>query len=191
MTDARIVNPSASPRVQGAKRMLVGLIVAVSGSLALSAWAQPAPGGPGGHHGPRGGFGGPGFFMGNPEHAGRMIDRMLDGLNATEAQRTQIKQIAQSAASDLRAQHESARGLHEQAMALFSAPVVDARAVETLRQQQLAQHDQTSKRMTQAMLDISNVLTPEQRVKLAERMKKRADMMRERMNREHPGRLTK
>ena len=54
---------------------------------------------------------------------------------------------------------------------------VDARAVETLRQQMLAQHDLTSKRMTQVMLDVSRVLTPEQRKTLSDRMAQRRAMM--------------
>jgi protein CpxP len=41
----------------------------------------------------------------------------------------------------------------------------------------LAQHDAASKRMLQAMLDVSRVLTPEQRAKLAERMQQRREMM--------------
>ena len=72
-----------------------------------------------------------------------------------------------------------------------AAPNVDAAAAESLRQQMLQQHDQASRRMLQAMLDVSKVLTPEQRVKLGERMKQRADTMRERrqrMEREQPAR---
>jgi Spy/CpxP family protein refolding chaperone len=121
--------------------------------------------------------------MGNPERIGRAVDHMLDGLNATDAQRAQVKQIAQAAAADLKTQHQAGRGLHEQGLALFTAPVVDARAVEALRQQSLAQHDQASKRVTQALLDISAVLTPEQRVKLGERIKQRAQHMHERTDR--------
>ena len=34
------------------------------------------------------------MFRGSPERMGRMIDLMLDGLNASDAQRGQIKQIA-------------------------------------------------------------------------------------------------
>ena len=37
--------------------------------------------------------------------------------------------------------------------------------------------------MLQAMLDAGKVLTPEQRAKLAERMKQRGEIMRERMDR--------
>ena len=100
---------------------------------------------------------------GSPEHMGRMIDHMLDGLNASDAQRGQIKQIAQAAATDLKAQRDAGRGLRERGMQLLTTPNVDANAAEALRQQMLAQHDQASKRMMQAMLDISRVLTPEQR----------------------------
>ena len=62
-------------------------------------------------------------------------------------------------------------------MALFAQPTVDARAAETLRQQMLAQHDQVSKRALQAMLDVSRVLTAEQRKALADRMAQRKAMM--------------
>jgi Spy/CpxP family protein refolding chaperone len=62
-------------------------------------------------------------------------------------------------------------------MSLFAQPTVDARAVETLRQQMLQQHDQSSRRWMQAMLDASAVLTPEQRKQLAERMQQRREMM--------------
>ncbi|MBX3621041.1 MAG: Spy/CpxP family protein refolding chaperone [Rhizobacter sp.] len=185
MFQATKVSSAAPHAVRGTRGVAVGLLMAVAGTLAVSAWAQPE-GGPGfarhAMHAPRGGdFGGPGLFMGRPEHIARGVDRLLQGLNATDAQRTQIVQIAQAAASDLRAQHEAARGLHERGLALFTAPVVDARAVEALRQERLAQHDQASKRMTQAMLDVSAVLTPEQRARLGERVQQREARMKERM----------
>jgi Spy/CpxP family protein refolding chaperone len=182
MFETTTVKAAGAERSRGIKRVALGLVMAVAGTLAVSAWAQ-AQGGPHGG-GPRGGgFGGPGMFMGPPEHVARSVDRLLDGLNATDAQRTQIKQIVQAAAADLKAQHDASRGMHEQGLALFTAPVVDARAVETLRQQTLAQHDQASKRMTQALLDISAVLTPEQRVKIGERIKQRGERMHEHMQR--------
>ena len=77
----------------------------------------------------------------------------------------------------MRAQHEAGRALREQAMALFTQPTVDANAVEALRQKQMAVHDEASKRMTQAMLEISRVLTPEQRKQIAEQMTQRREMM--------------
>jgi periplasmic protein CpxP/Spy len=124
-----------------------------------------------------------GGMMGNPERMGRMMDHMLDGLNATDTQRSQIKQIAQAAGTDMKAQHDANRALHEKALQIFAAPNVDAAAAEQVRQQLLAQHDQMSKRTLQAMLDASKVLTPEQRAALGERMKQRNATMRDRMKR--------
>ena len=59
-----------------------------------------------------------------------MVDHMLDGLNATDAQRTQIRQIAQAAAADLKAQREAGRALRDKGMQIFTAPTVDAAAAE-------------------------------------------------------------
>lgn len=150
------------------------VLVAVLGSVALASWAQP---GPGGHRG--GHEGGPGM-MGMPMQ-GRMMDRMLDSVNATAEQRTQIKQIVERNAADRKAQFESHRALREQGMKLFSQPVVDANAAEALRKQMLSQHEEGSKRMMQTMLEVSRVLTPEQRKQLTDRMAQRGEMMRRHM----------
>ena len=58
-------------------------------------------------------------------------------------------------------------------MQVFTAPTVDANAAEPLRQQTLQQHDQMSRRMTQAMVAAASVLTPEQRAQIGERLKDR------------------
>lgn len=169
------VRSKAGPLVQRGMRWVVAAtFVAVSSTVALSAWAQPMMGGHGGGHG---------GMMGSPERVGRGIDHMLDGLNATDAQRAQIKQIAQAAATDMKAQREAGRTLREKAMAILAAPNVDAAAAESVRQQIQALHDQGSKRTLQAMLDASKVLTPEQRAKLGERMKQREAQRADRMQR--------
>lgn len=162
--------------------MLVSVLFVAAATVAVSAEAQERP------HGMRGGDGGHGghgmmMFGGSPERMGRRIDHMLDGLNATDAQRAQIKQIATAAATDLRAQRETGKGLRERSLQIFAAPTVDAAAAESVRAQMLAQHDQVSRRTLQAMLDVSKVLTPEQRAKVGERMKQRGAMMHERMER--------
>ena len=179
MTDATTMTGSRTAAGQRALRWLVaGVLLAVSATVAVSAWAQHAPGGPG-HHG----MGGAGMFMGSPEHMGRMVDHMLDGLKASDAQRSQIKQIAQAAAADLKSERDAGRALREKSLQIFTAPTVDAAAAESVRQQMLAQHDAASRRMLQAMLDISRVLTPEQRAKMGERMQQRHQAMQEHMQR--------
>ncbi|HEV7576566.1 MAG TPA: Spy/CpxP family protein refolding chaperone [Caldimonas sp.] len=188
--------------------VLIGMAMTLLAALSLSAWGQAAPPpppmgerGPGmmfpgrGEHGTgmggmhRGeggmhhGMGDGMMFRGSPERIARMVDHMLDGLNATDAQRTQIKQIAVAAATDVKAQAEAGRGLRQRALQAFTAPNVDAAAAEQVRQQMLQQHDQMSRRVTQAMLDIARVLSPEQRARLGERMRDRQARMEDRMKR--------
>lgn len=176
-------------RAHGAAALLrwvmVSVLVVAAAAVAVSAEAQERP------HGMRGGGGGGHgmmMFGGSPERMGRRIDHMLDGLNATDAQRTQVKQIASVAATDLRAQREAGKGLRERSLQIFIAPNVDAAAAESVRAQMQAQHDQASRRTLQAMLEVSQVLTPEQRAKIGERMKQRGTMMNERMERTQPER---
>lgn len=161
-----------SPLHGQAGRWALGAVIALSATLGVAAWAHDSAHGdrPGPHAGMGGSGFGPGLFAGPSERIDRTVDRLLDGLNATDAQRTQIKQIATATATDLKAQREAGRSLHERSVQLFTAPVVDANAAEQLRQQMLAQHDQTSRRTLQAMLDVSRVLSPEQRATLAQRM---------------------
>ncbi|MDP3084286.1 MAG: periplasmic heavy metal sensor [Rubrivivax sp.] len=150
--------------------MAAALVLALGGGLTQTAFASPQGGhGIGAGHG---GHGGHGAMMGNP----RQMERMLDGINASPEQRSQIRQIMQTAATEMKAEREAGRALHEQARQLFTQPNVDARAAEAVRQQMLARHDQASKRTMQLMLDVSRVLTPEQRQQIAERMSQRRTM---------------
>jgi protein CpxP len=160
---------SAIQRAAG-RWAMVALVAVSATAFGAAAWAEGAHGGRWGHAGGAGPFG-PGLFGGPPERIERGVDRMLDGVQATDAQRAQVKQIALAAAQDLKAQRSAGRGLFERNMQLFAAPVVDANAAEQVRQQMLSQHDQSSGRMLQAMLEISQVLSPEQRATLAKRMK--------------------
>lgn len=180
------------------RRVVATSVVALACGISVAAWAQPygGPGrgwhaagmGAGGGYGPGMGHGmgpgmgpGAGFGAGMGPGMGLMggpgMTRALDGVGATAEQKAQIQQILQAARTDMRAQRDSGAALHEQMRSLFAQPNVDARAVEALRQQMLARHDAASKRMTQAMLDASKVLTPEQRKALAERMTQRRELM--------------
>ena len=123
------------------------------------------------------------LFNGPPEQINRVVDRLLDGLSASDAQRAQIKQIALAAATDAQAQRASEGSLRDKALLVFTAPTLDPAAAEALRQQMLVQHEQASKRTLAAMLDVARVLTPEQRAKVAALMKQREAVMQERRER--------
>lgn len=182
MSDSMVIGSKSSPQARrGFKMAVATALIAVSSVVSVSAFAFGS--GPGGHHGRHGGgFGGPGMFMGSPERIERGVDRLLDRVgNATDAQRQQIKVIAKAAAADLAGQRDAGRALRDKSLQIFTAPTVDAAQAESVRQQLLVQHDNTSRRVLQAMLDISRVLTPEQRAKIGEGIKQRQQRMQERM----------
>jgi Spy/CpxP family protein refolding chaperone len=185
---ARIVNPpgevmqrSASHTTPAGTRGMSGLmrLLAASTALALAGGLmQTAAAAPYSVHG------GPGSMpaMGQMDSLlvahPRQLERLFDGIGASAEQRAQILQIAQDARADLRAQREAGRGLREQGQALFVKPVVDEAAVEDLRLQALAEHDKASRRMVRALLDMSLVLTAEQRQTLAQLMEERRTTLR-------------
>jgi Spy/CpxP family protein refolding chaperone len=61
---------------------------------------------------------------------------------------------------------------------LLTQPDIDPKAIEDLRAQAMARHDAASKRMTQAMVEASQVLTPAQRQQIAQHVEQRREMMR-------------
>lgn len=142
-------------------------VTAVAASLALAGVAAQAAGGPGGpgeHH-----RGGPAMMMPFGGHMGHMLELV----NATDAQRSQIDAIFKAARQDLAGQRDAGRKLHEQMATLYAAPNIDAAAIEATRAQMSAQREAASKRLSQATIDAARVLTPEQRAKIAEVVKKR------------------
>jgi Spy/CpxP family protein refolding chaperone len=147
--------------------MRVGTVAA---ALALGGVAaQAAPGGHGHHRG------GPAMMAEGGGMFGGRIEHLLDVVNATDAQRSQIDAIFKAARQDLSGQREAGRQLHRQMAALYTAPNIDAAAIESLRAQMSAQRDAASRRMSQASIEAARVLTPEQRAKVGELMKKRME----------------
>ncbi|MCY4756949.1 Spy/CpxP family protein refolding chaperone [Pelomonas aquatica] len=139
-------------------------VAAVAAALALGGLAAQAQPGPDRHGAP------PDMMEAGP--FGGHLGHLLDLANATDAQRSQIEAIFKAARQDLAGQRDAGRQLREQWVALFAATNVDAVAIESVRAQMSAQHDAASKRMSQAGIDAARVLTPEQRGKIAEAVKK-------------------
>ena len=168
------------------------LAVAAAATVLALSLSAPAVASPGGrqahgemHAGMHAGMHGGGADGGMGMMGGKHLERALDRAGATAEQKAQIRQIAEATRSDLKAQHEAGKSLHEQQRALMAQPNIDARAAETLRQQKMAQHDAVSKRMLQSQLDMARVLTPEQRQQLTQMMEqRRSQMQRHRSERE-------
>lgn len=140
---------------------------AVAGVLTLSTLGAC------GHH--RGGWHGGGDDPGSRiEH---MVDRVFSRVEASDEQKARITSIATDAYRDLAPLRGQFRSARSQALELLTAEQIDAAAVESLRSDQVKLLDQASNRATSAMTEIAQVLTPEQRAqvreKIAARMEKR------------------
>ncbi len=106
----------------------------------------------------------------NERRDGRVANRMFERIKATPEQREKILGIMKNSKGDLRAQHE-ARLANRKAMSeALAAASLDRTAIEKLRQAQLAQAEAQSKKRTDTMVAIAEILTPEQRQEMAKMM---------------------
>jgi Spy/CpxP family protein refolding chaperone len=116
-----------------------------------------------------------GAFMGGPltpaqidDRIDRMTRHMAIELDESADQQAKIAGIAKAAVGDLRPLHEKAQAARSQAVALLTAPTIDRSAIERLRAEQIALAETASKRIAQAVADASEVLSPDQRRKVAD-----------------------
>lgn len=107
------------------------------------------------------------------QHLDRMLKHMYVEIDATDAQKQKIDPIVKQAAKDLQPLRAQVREARREGMKLLSADTIDRGAIERLRTQQIAAADAASKRFTQALTDVAEVLTPPQRRTLAQRFEHR------------------
>jgi len=119
------------------------------------------------HHGGRfGGMGGPFLTPGRIE---RIVDRVVAQVDGSSDQKQKINAILRGVADDLypiRQQHLEGR---KQIREVLAAPTIDRAKLEALRVQQMQLADAVSKRLTTAIADAGDVLTPAQRAELGKR----------------------
>jgi len=115
-------------------------------------------------------FGGPLTPAQIDEQIDRVSKHLAIELDANQEQQIKIANIAKAAVADLRPLREKAVGTRSQAISLLTAPTIDRTAIESLRAEQVGLAETASKRIAQALADAAEVLTPEQRRKVAEWM---------------------
>jgi protein CpxP len=101
---------------------------------------------------------------------GRRLDRILDKVNATASQRSQIKAIWEGLRPQLKAQRQQRAALRKQIVADLTAQTIDANAIEQLRQQSMAVADKLSSLFTQGIVQTAQVLSPDQRKQAQQEM---------------------
>ena len=109
-------------------------------------------------------MGGGGFM----EHR---IGSVLDELDATSEQEDKLWNIIDKARAEIRPTFRDLRETREEVIELLGKSTIDRAAAEKLRSERIAAIDDASRKMTTALLDAAEVLTPEQRAKLAEHLK--------------------
>ena len=145
------------------RRWLAGVTLAaafVAGGATLPLVAAYAQGGPPGHmmsHGPGG------------MHAMAMahVGKMLDQVGASADQKSRIHSILQAGFAPMAGLHGDMERTHAGLHAILAAPTIDRGALEQLRAAEIAKLDDASRTATKAFADAAEVLTPEQRAKLA------------------------
>jgi periplasmic protein CpxP/Spy len=168
-------NPDQAPSNRRSRRgalllalVAVALLAGITGNLLSKAFGQAS------WHHIR--WHGGGVFGGSlsPAQIDDRIDRMTKHmaieLDATPDQQVKVANIAKAAAADLRPLHEKALATRAQAVTLLTAPTIDRSAIERLRAEQIGLAETASKRIAQALADAADVLSPEQRRKVADWM---------------------
>jgi protein CpxP len=169
----------AAPRPRRLRRALYATALLLTGGVIGAVVAGPSlaqrwdGGPPWAHHGfgPHE-MGDPGARMFFPGPIERGVERLGWVTDASSEQKSKINAIAQKAADDifeLRAKHLEAR---KQVIATLAAPAIDRAKLETLRADQMKLADAATKRLTDAVADIGDVLTPAQRADLAQRVER-------------------
>ena len=146
--------------------ILAGLLAIAAGGGGVAGTALAAHGGAmemmhnmAGHHG--------GMDPAAMEaHLDQHIAEMVP--DATAEQKARLKAIAGRVHADMGAFHRQLHDAHGRAHALLLGPTVDRAGLEALRAEQMRQLDAASRRLVDAIADAAEVLTPEQRQRVAE-----------------------
>lgn len=179
MTDTGTpVSPNPAPAHRCTRRRGLPLLAVALIGLGVGVFATKAisHGVPWGHHyGPgfmhTGGLMAPATPAEAEDRAQRMAKHFALEIDATKEQTEKLVTIAKAAARDVLPMREKFQAARTQGLEAFAAPALDRATIEKVRSEQIANMDALSKRLSAALEDAAEVMTPEQRQKLAERIK--------------------
>ena len=177
-TPAADQTPAPAPRspVRNPRRKWLigaGLVAALGIGGAVAAQSFDRPGFF--HHGMmgRGGWGGGSMNMDATDLA-NMADRGIRHaaveIDATPDQQEKLRAIVRDLVKDVAPMREAREQAAERIRALLTQETVNKDEIEKFRAEQVGKMDDVSKRVTKAVDDAADVLTPAQRRKLVDRM---------------------
>ena len=166
MTTSAEPGKTNPPRSIFSRIRVVAFIAVVA--LAGGVGAAAATGACGFHHGM---MGGPYSAADVSAHVDHVLKHLYVEIDATDAQKAQITPLVKQAVNDLLPMHAQLQAAHEQAFQALMQNTADRTALEAARVAHLQLADQASKRLTQLLADVDDVLTPAQRTALAAHLK--------------------
>jgi protein CpxP len=157
-------------RISAVRRLVLGAAftatVAAGGLLApIAASARQDPAAQEGKEG--------GDHMGKGGGLRARVDHMLTVAGATSQQKAKIQQILKSAFEQAAPLRRKAADAHRELGRLLTLPKIDRAAIERARAEHVAATDQAGRILVKAFADAAEVLTPEQRAKIAAEMAER------------------
>jgi periplasmic protein CpxP/Spy len=168
MNTSSVPENTTPPRKSAFSRMTLIAFVAgavLTGSIVAVAAAGLDAGGY--HHGMMGAPHGAADVSAHVEHA---LKHLYVEIDATDAQQAQITPLVKQAVNDLMPMQAQLKAAHTQAIAALTQDTVDRPALEAARVAHLQWADEASRRLTQLLADVDEVLTPAQRTALAARL---------------------
>lgn len=167
-TSSESTNTTPQRRSIFSRMTLVAFVAGAALTGGIVAVAASAMGGGGLHHGM---MSGPHSAADVSEHVDHVLKHLYVEIDATDAQKAQITPMVKQAVTDLLPMHTQLQAAHSQAIQALTQNTVDRPALEAARVAHLQLADQASKRLTQLLADVDEVLTPEQRTALAAHLK--------------------
>lgn len=107
------------------------------------------------------------------DKADRGIRHAAIEIDATSEQQDKLRAITKAALKDLLPLREKAQAARQRAATLLTQPNIDRAAIEAFRVEQMLLAEAASKRFAQAVADVSEVLTSDQRRKVSEFIERR------------------
>jgi Spy/CpxP family protein refolding chaperone len=109
----------------------------------------------------------------SPEEFADRVDRLLNHLDATDAQRARITALLEGLAPELVELAARRDALRDQIVAALAAEELTISSIETLQQEVREQSAQLAERTIEIMFEIASELTLEQRTEIIERWERR------------------
>ena len=104
------------------------------------------------------------------DRADRMVRHVAIEIDATSDQQDKLRALVKGAVKDLVPMRDRAQAARAKARELLTKQTIDRAEIERFRTEQVALADAFSKRVAQAIGDAAEILTPEQRRKLSDRL---------------------